>query len=95
VLAGIQWVYGGLLKAKYMIVKIDTRDKDAVISTCIKLKHSYKFYTIENNSNMLQCEIRRDDGEEISGALGYHFGRMVQLEVEIREGKERVKRFPF
>lgn len=59
------------------IVKIAKREKDIVARTLAQLNVSVNFYTMENNSEMLQAEIDCND----PGAM-YHIGRAISYAEE-------------
>lgn len=73
-----------------MIIKIPIAEKDIVSELCIKLNYKFRFLTMENNPLLVQCQI-----DEISEECSYHFGRMVQLKVEMECSVSRIKKFPY
>lgn len=73
-----------------MIIKIDAVEKDLVSETLLKLGLKFRFFTIENNPLLLQCEV-----DDISAACAFHIGRSVQLTAQMHEEMRQVKRFPY
>lgn len=64
-----------------MIIKTDTKDKEAVEWVCAELGYQPRFFTMETNPLMVQVEVLWD-GRELPAGLAYHFGRMVQMKVD-------------
>jgi hypothetical protein len=71
-----------------MIIKVPSSEKDIVAEMCLKMRFKYRFFTNEINPLLSQCEI-----DFMSAECAYHFGRSVQLRIEMEEDKERIKKF--
>lgn len=66
-----------------MIIKLDKLDIEMCKKTVAEHDYTCTFFTMENNPNTVQVEIRWD-GRELTPTLAYHFGRMLQMAVEER-----------
>lgn len=64
-----------------MIIKLDKLDIEMCKKAAAEADYTCVFYTMENNPNTVQAEIRWD-GRELSPTLAYHFGRMLQMFIE-------------
>lgn len=73
-----------------MIIKVPKSEQEIVRELCITMDYKCRFFTMENNNLMVQCEVIG-----ISAECSYHFGRMIQLKIEQEQGKERLKKFPY
>lgn len=54
-----------------IIVKISSTEKDVIEKSMLEVGYQVKFYTMENNPNLVQCEIPCDDPN-----LMWHLGKM-------------------
>ena len=59
------------------LIKIDSAHKEAAIYVAAHIYINVCFYTIEHNPNLLLMEI------EAPTDIVFHFGRMVQLRIEM------------
>lgn len=72
------------------IIKLPTSEKDIHAKYLTNLGCKHRFFTMENTPGLLQCEI-----EDMPEECLYHFGRGIQLLVEMECGNQRLKRFPY
>lgn len=75
---------------KSTIIKFPTKEKDIHAKYLLELGYKYRIFTMENTPGLLQCEI-----EDMPDVCLYHYGRSIQLMVEMEQSNERLKRFPF
>lgn len=64
-----------------MIITIDKKDVEYIEKVCATLDYSFRFFTNENNPEIMQAEIQWTDGVELKPQYAYHFGRMVETYV--------------
>lgn len=76
--------------SKSTLIKFAAKEKDIHAKYLLELGYKYRIFTMENNPLLLQCEI-----DDMPQACLYHLGRSIQLIVEMEQGKERLKKFPY
>ena len=66
-----------------MIIKADKNERDTIEKCCAELGFTSEFFTIENNSSMLQVIILWD-GAELAPEYAWSLGRIIAGEKIIK-----------
>lgn len=72
-----------------MIIKIASKEQDALRYVCGLCDCVVSFYSIETNPEMVQAEIVYSNREEPSAAIAWYLGRQIECKIAIDEFKSR------
>jgi hypothetical protein len=61
-----------------MILKIELEDREPLAKLCATFQYPCKFFTMENNPNLVQAEILWAPGEDLPSKYAFILGQMLQ-----------------